>query len=378
MFQQNAGHTGRYSANAVAISSQPQSKTVVAGTSASLSVTAVGSGLTYQWYKNGGAITGATNSTYTIPIVTTADAGTYTVVISNATDSATSSGATLSVLPVGSVTASFANIATRAFCSTGNKVTIGGFVVSGPNPKRVLIRAVGPTLTTQGLASSEVLADPTIDVYKGSAVIDKNDNWGDNANAAEITTTAAQIGAAKLAASDTQSAALLITLQPGVYSFVVNGKNATSGIVLLEVYDADGSAITKFVNIATRAYATTGNGVAIGGFVISGQSSKKILIRAVGPTLTKQGIETGEVLTDPTIELHQGALVLESNDNWGTNTNVAEILSTGSRIGASPIDSSDTTSSALLLNLQPGVYSFIASGKSGSSGTVLVEIYDAD
>jgi len=294
------------------------------------------------------------------------------------TDSVTSSGATLSVLPVGSATASFANIATRAFCSTGNKVTIGGFVVSGPNSKRVLIRAVGPTLTTQGLAASEVLADPTIDVYKGSAVIDKNDNWRDNANAADITATAAQIGASSLAASDTNSAALLIDLQPGVYSFVVNGKNATSGVVLLEVYDADGGGTTKFVNIATRAYATTGNGVAIGGFVISGNGSKKVLIRALGPTLTKQGIETGEVLMDPTIELHQGALVLESNDNWGTNANAAEILSTGSRIGASPIDSSDTTSSALLLNLQPGVYSFIASGKSGSSGIVLVEIYDAD
>jgi outer membrane protein assembly factor BamB len=378
MFQQNAGHTGRYSANAVVISSQPQSKTVVAGMSTSLSVGATGSGLAYQWYKNGSAIAGATSSTYTISIVSAGDAGTYTVVISNATDSITSSGATLSVLPVGSATTSFANIATRAFCSTGNKVTIGGFVISGSASKHVLVRAVGPTLVKQGIGAAEVLADPTIEVYSGASVIATNDNWGDNGNAAEITSTSKQIGATTLDTADTKSSALLLTLPPGVYSFVVNGKSGTSGIVLLEVYDADGGVGTKFVNIASRAYATTGNGVAIGGFVISGNASKNVLIRAIGPTLTKQGIETGEVLMDPTIELHQGAPVLASNDNWGTNANAAEISSTASRIGASPIDNADTTSSALLLNLQPGVYSFIASGKSGSSGIVLVEVYDAD
>src|SRR5690606_19658351 len=114
----------------------------------------------------------------------------------------------------------------------------------------------GPSLTAQGLGQSEVLLDPMIEVHKGAPVIASNDNWADNANAAEITATAAQIGALALPASDTASSALLLTLEPGVYSFIASGKNGGSGIVLLEVYDADVPVNdARFFNIATRAYA---------------------------------------------------------------------------------------------------------------------------
>ena len=259
---------------------------------------------------------------------------------------------------------------------------IGGFVVSGSGGKRVLVRAVGPTLTTQGIGQSEVLLDPVIEVHQGAPVIDANDNWGDNSNVAEITATATQVGASAFAASDTRSSALLLLLQPGVYSFVATGKGATSGIVLLEVYDADaGTSSSSFSNIATRAYSTTGNGVTIGGFVISGTTGKQVLLRAVGPTLTKQGIAQGDVLADPVIELHDashGNVTIATNDNWGTNDNAASITTTSARVGATPLDASDTKSAALLRTLQPGAYSFIASGQSGTSGIVLVEVYDAD
>jgi hypothetical protein len=273
----------------------------------------------------------------------------------------------------------FVNIATRAYCGTGNSVTIGGFVISGTVPKRVLIRAVGPSLTAQGIGAAEVLLDPTIEVHQGLPVIASNDNWSENTNATEIASVGAQIGATPLLNTDTKSSALLLTLSPGVYSFVVNGKSATAGIVLLEVYDADvtGGAST-FVNIATRAYSTSGNGVTIGGFVISGGASKQVLIRAVGPTLITQGISSSEVLANPVIELHQGVPVIATNDNWAANTNANEILATAARIGATPFASTDTASSALLLKLPPGVYSFIARGKSDASGIVLVEVYDAD
>ncbi|MES1195152.1 MAG: fibronectin type III domain-containing protein, partial [Opitutus sp.] len=129
----------------------------------------------------------------------------------------------------------FANIATRAMCGTGNNVTIGGFVIAGPNKKKVLVRAVGPSLTSQGLSATEVLADPTIEVHKGAPIIAQNDNWGDELNAAQITSTAVAIGASALAGSDTKSSALLIDLDPGVYSFVASGKGGTQGVVLLEV-----------------------------------------------------------------------------------------------------------------------------------------------
>jgi hypothetical protein len=271
------------------------------------------------------------------------------------------------------------NIATRGYCSTGDRVMIGGFVVSGSASKRVLVRAVGPTLTSQGLGANEVLADPVIVVHRGAPVLTSNDNWNENLNAAEITTTAAAIGASAFDPADTKSSALLLTLEPGVYSFVATGKAGSSGIVLLEVFDADAAANSStFVNIATRAYSTTGNGVTIGGFVISGAAAKQVLLRAVGPTLITQGIGQADVLADPMIELHQGAPVIDANDNWSDNANASTITTAAARIGATPFATGDTTSSALLVTLQPGVYSFIARGKNAASGIVLVEVYDAD
>lgn len=287
--------------------------------------------------------------------------------------------ATVYVRSASAVTPRLVNIATRAYCSTGNNVTIGGFVISGAASKRVLIRAVGPTLVKQGIGAAEVLLDPMIEVHHGDSVIATNDNWGDNANAAEITTTAAQIGASALDSADTKSSALLTSLAPGVYSFIVTGKGGTSGIVLLEVYDADsGAPLATFANIASRAYCRTGNAVTIGGFVISGDAPRQVLLRAIGPTLIKQGVSATEVLADPVIELHSGTPVIAQNDDWTANTNVDAIRSVAVRIGAAPIDNTDTKSAAMLLTLPPGAYSFIATGKGGTSGIVLVEVYDAD
>jgi hypothetical protein len=212
-------------------------------------------------------------------------------------------------------------------------------------------------------------------------VVGSNDNWTTNDNAAEITSVTGQVGAAALLTSDTKSSALLVTLNPGVYTFVVHGTNNTSGIVLLEVYDADSAAASQFVNIATRAFATTGSGVAIGGFVVSGNAAKQILIRAIGPSLAAHGIDSKEVLADPTIELHDashGNVTIATNDNWTDNSNAADIATVGNRIGAAAIDQADKKSSALLLKLNPGVYTFIASGTPNTSGIVLVEVYDAD
>ena len=279
----------------------------------------------------------------------------------------------------GSGNSHIVNIATRAYCSTGDAVTIGGFVVGGSVPKQVLVRAVGPTLTASGIAAADVLADPVVEVHHGASVIATNDNWGDNANAAQITTVAHQIGATAFLDSDTKSAALLITLDPGVYSFIVSGSGGASGVVLLEVYDADTSnTASNFVNIATRAKSVAGTGVTIGGFVVSGSAPKNVLIRAVGPSLTKQGLSASTVLADPTLELHSGSPMIAVNDNWGDNANATEITSTGARIGATPLDSADSKSSALLVKLMPGAYTFIAGGNASGSGVVLVEVYDAD
>ncbi len=393
-----AGFTGSVVLNiavtaqtAPVFTTQPFGQSIADGQSASFTVAAVGTpGPTLQWQvssdfgahwsnlSNGGAYAGVTTATLSVAGATAGMNGTqYRCVATNSFGSVNSNAASLYI--TGASTTRLVNIATRAYCGTGDNLPIGGFVIAGSGSKRVLIRAVGPTLATQGLSASEVLADPTIELHHGADPVVTNDNWGDNANAAEITSVGAQIGANPLASGDTRSAALLVTLQTGVYTFIVHGKNDTSGIVLLEVYDADtGTPTAKFVNIATRAYATTGNGVAIGGFVITGGTPKWVLMRAVGPTLSSMGLGGSGLLTDPLIELHHGSLTIANNDNWRDNGNVGDFAPTGARIGAFPIDATDTTTSAILAPLQPGVYSFIAQGKNATSGIVLVEVYDAD
>lgn len=383
--------------NAIQIQTQPADRTIGAGGTTSFTLAATAdSTLQFQWQgstdggttwsnlSNTGSYAGVTTTTLVISNATIAlDGVQYRCVASSGTATATSRPAVLHVNPSGAIpTTRLVNIATRGYGSTGNRVMIGGFVVAGNTPKRVLVRAVGPSLTSRGIAATDVLADPVIEVHQGEPIIASNDNWTENTNATELASVGAQIGAAPLDAGDTKSSALLLTLQPGVYTFVATGKGGTSGVVLLEVYDAETTATgSSFVNIATRAYSTSGNGVTIGGFVISGNTAKQVLMRAVGPSLSARGIAQAEVLADPMIELHDanhGNAVIATNDNWGDNANADSIITTGARIGAAPFDASDTKSSALLTTLQPGAYTFVASGKSGTSGVVLVEVYDAD
>lgn len=367
------------------ITAEPQSRSVFVGDAVTFSVAAEGSPPpVFQWKKNGVDIDGATGATYSIAEVSAADAGSYTVEARNALGAMTSAVATLQVEepPVGGGGSRFLGIATRARCGVGNEVTIGGFVIEGGTSKRVLIRAVGPTLTTQGIAEAEVLADPVIAVHdarNGNVVIATNDDWGQNANAPEITTEAARLGMTPLAAGDTRSAALLRTLPAGVYTFVVSAKSGAAGVVLLEVYDLDSaSGGAKFMSIATRASASTGNGVAIGGFVIDGAASKRVLVRAVGPTLTTQGIGAAEVLADPVVTLHHGAATIATSDDWGEEANAVAIVTTSARIGATPLAVTDTKSAARLMTLAPGAYSFVVRGENETSGVVLLEVYDAD
>jgi hypothetical protein len=399
-----AGYTGAITLSATfnavgapTFTVQPSNRTVVAGQTAQFVVTSTGSPPpAYRWQRlivggtwsdlsEGNGFSGTQTATLAVTTSVSMNGQQFRCIATNTEGTTTSSPATLFVTatqPPGTnpLSTRLVNISARGFCGTNDRVMIGGFVVSGSGAKRVLVRAVGPSLTAQGIGQSEVLVDPMIEVHKGAPVIASNDNWGSNTNAAEITSTAVQIGAAALQSNDTASSALLLTLEPGVYSFVASGKNGGSGIVLLEVYDADVTPnAASFVNISTRAYATTGNGVTIGGFVISGGQPKQVLLRAVGPTLTTQGIGQADVLLDPTIDLHQGASgVIATNDNWNEGPNAASVTTTGARVGATPFAPADTRSSALLMTLQPGVYSFVASGKSASSGIVLVEVYDAD
>ncbi|MDX2187108.1 MAG: hypothetical protein SFV32_09250 [Opitutaceae bacterium] len=276
------------------------------------------------------------------------------------------------------------NISCRALVGQGENVSIGGFVVRGTTSKRFLIRAVGPTLKAYGLSASEVLADPELELYsadQANVLIGANDNWQDAPNVGDITSASAKCGAGALSADDTRSSVILTSLKPGAYTFVTRGKAAAGGIALLEVFDVDTQEETSsLINIAARARASSGAGVTIGGFAVNGPLPKVILVRAVGPTLSRYGIPKNAVLSDPTIEVHdqRSGQVIAVNDDWKDAGNATEIRDASLRIGAASFAEDDERSSAMLLTVPPGLYSFVAKGKDNASGIVLVEVFDAD
>lgn len=360
---------------AATITGQPESTTAALGGIATFAV-AASDATAYQWCKDGTPIAGATSAILLLTNLTADRAGTYTVVVTGATGApVTSAPATLTL--VAPPATRLVNIATRAPVGTDNAVLIGGFVIVGPSPKSLLIRASGPALQSQQITS--FLADPKLELHDAHSIIATNDNWGDDPREKiAIQATASAVGAFAWD-EGSKDAALRVTLPPGLYSVIVSGANAQTGTALLEVYDADAGA-SKLVNIATRAWCATGDDVAIGGFVVNGTAAKPILLRAVGPTLAQLGLKPGEVLADPTIEVHDALhdnAIVATFDNW-RETDPTAIATTANRLGATALADEDQTSAAALLTLNPGIYSFIVRGKTGPAGIVLVETYDAD
>ncbi|PTY06178.1 hypothetical protein DB347_12055 [Opitutaceae bacterium EW11] len=230
------GSGGGTGTAAPTIASQPQSATVVAGTTVVLSVTASGTSLAYQWSKDGAAVSGATASSYTIASAQATDAGSYTVVVSNSGGSVTSSAATLTVTTSrpGSddeeeSDSDLYNISTRGFVGTGDQVLIAGFIIKGSAPKKVLIRASGPALDAFNV--SGYLSDPVLTVFSGSTQIAQNDDWTAGLTA-DFSATSAFAWK-----SGSKDAALVLTLAPGAYTAQVSGKNGTTGVALVEVYE---------------------------------------------------------------------------------------------------------------------------------------------
>jgi len=134
-----------------------------------------------------------------------------------------------------STTPRLLNVSARSQVGTGENILIAGFVVAGSTPRTILMRAVGPSLASQGVGG--VLADPKISLYAQSAKIAENDNWGDATNAAQIVTTSAQVGAAALP-TGSKDAVILTTLNAGIYTVLVTGVGNTTGVALVELFEA--------------------------------------------------------------------------------------------------------------------------------------------
>jgi arylsulfate sulfotransferase len=253
------------------------------------------------------------------------------------------------------------NLSTRGLVSVGDNVLIGGFIVTGPGPKSVVLRALGPSLS--GFGISGVLADPVLKVYNSSrTLIASNDNWQDDIGAAYIV----QNGLAPTNASE--SAALLQNLAPGAYTVIVTGKDATSGISLVELYDISPLSNSKLVNMSARGSVGTGDSVLISGFIVGDVESATVVVRALGPSLGPFGVSNP--LSDPTLTIQDAnGTVIASNNNWQDNINAIDIR----RKGLAPPNALE---SALVLRLPAGSYTAIVRGANGATGNALAEVYN--
>ena len=253
------------------------------------------------------------------------------------------------------------NISTRLHVGAGDNVGIGGLIITGLAPKKVILRAIGPSLLGSGL--NDVLADPILELRDtGGGLITANDNWRDDeASASELIT----IGLAP--ANDAESA-LIITLLPGHYTAIIGGNNGTTGLALVEVYDGDLAADSQLANISTRGFVGTNDRVLIGGFVIggNGRANGRVVIRAIGPSLSAFGV-TG-ALQNPVLALKNanGSTVM-SNDDW-QEAQELEINQTG-------LAPAEMRESALVTSLSDGHYTAIVSGQGDATGVAVVEVY---
>ena len=263
------------------------------------------------------------------------------------------------------------NLSTRGFVGSGDAILVAGFVVSGDTPKQVLVRAIGPTLADFGVTG--VVSDPLLKLYNSSnAVISSNDDWGTDPSVPNASST---VGAFALPTGSADSA-LVTTLNPGAYTAQISGVGGATGVGLVEIYDVDNQtpfSADKMLNVSTRGQV--GDQELIAGVIINGTTSKRVMIRAVGPTLSQFGV-SGE-LADPVLRLvnqANGAVVRENND-WQMGNDGAEVAEAAARVGAFalPAGSKDAV---LLITLPPGRYTALVNGASGSAGLAIVEVYE--
>ncbi|MEY4088307.1 MAG: hypothetical protein RJB55_578, partial [Verrucomicrobiota bacterium] len=376
-------YTYRY----VTITKQPEPLTVSPRSGAIFAVEAVGAPpLAYQWLLNGAPIPGATRSILSLTNVSTANAGSYTVAITSSAATATSDAATLTL---SNATTRLANISTRGVTSGGANVLIGGFIVTGTaaQTRQMLIRVVGPTLSTAPFNITTALANPGLEVYAGNNrnPVLTNDDWGtQTAGAAQVTAIqqAAQRAGAFALPNNSRDAAVLATLPPGPYTVQAtvpaNTPNA-SGVVLIEVYDVTQGGVTgpKAANVSTRGFVGTGSDQLIAGFVVTGAVSRRMLIRGAGPTLAAFGVPG--VLADPQLRLVDQASgqTVRTNDNWASGEDAQIITAAASAAGAFPFAAS-SRDSAMIVMLPPGAYTVQLTGVGNVTGVGIVEVYDVD
>ena len=255
------------------------------------------------------------------------------------------------------------NLSTRMFVQTGDNVGIGGFIITGSTPKHVVLRALGPSLTQFGVP--DALADPVLELHgPGAFVTITNDNWRDDSVQEGL------IIADGLAPTNALESAIDATLAPGAYTGIVRGKNNTTGVAVIEVYDLNPSAGSKLGDISTRAFVNTGDNIVIAGFILGHSSGvDRIVARGIGPSLTGFGVSNA--LADPTLELRDSnGTLLIANNNWQDDqAQAAELIADG-------LVPTNSLESGIAATLSPGLYTALLAGLNNGTGVGLVEVYD--
>ena len=254
------------------------------------------------------------------------------------------------------------NLSTRGLVGPDESVLIAGFIVTGNDPKTVVLRALGPSLGNADLSGT--LADPVITLFDAAGHgLATNDNWaaGSDAN---------QIAADGLAPGDPAEAALRMTLAPGAYTAVVTGKDTTPGIGLVEVYDVSSVSDSSLANMSTRGRVGTDSDLLIAGFIVGAVDSSTVVVRAIGPSLRSAGIS--DPLNDPSFTVYdQNGSALAANDNWRDDPSALDLEQ--NRIA--PLDDAEA---ATILHLPVGAYTAVTAGADGGTGVGLIEVYNLE
>jgi probable HAF family extracellular repeat protein len=258
----------------------------------------------------------------------------------------------------------FINVSTRLRTGAGDDVLIGGFIIRG-GPKVVVVRALGPGLS-RFVSLPNLLADPILELFNDRGErIAFNDNFSD----LHAFPDQNEIGRYGLEPPPngifTRDSVILTTLGEGNYTAVVRGKDGSSGNCLVEVYNVDTDYTPGLVNISTRGPVGTNDDVMIAGFIIRGDSERRVLVRAIGPTLAEVGVPNA--LSDPALEIHDQNGQIAQNDSWRSSQQI--------EIAASGLPPKDDREAAAILSLWPGNYTAIVRGKDNSAGNALVEVY---
>lgn len=369
-YAQNPLRNGRSATPAIALATVPQSRIVATGQPAVLSASATGAGpFSYQWFKDGQPVPGATSATYTIGSAGPNHQGNYAVRISGGGSALTSPAASLTVENGNPGRLVNLSILTE-LSPTTSSFTMGYVVGGGTGAKPMLVRAAGPSLASVGVAG--FADDPRMELFAGAIKTTENDNWG---GSSALTTAFASVGAFPFISPTSRDSASMTTLTTRDNSVKISSANGGSGTVLAELYDAAPGAGNvpgglRLLNVSVLKHVDSTITL---GFVIGGGTAKTVLIRAIGPTLGLAPFNVGGAMSDPQLTLFSGPLRIADNNNWGGTTELAVAFA---RAGAFNLGSA-SRDAALLTTLAPGDYTVQVSGSSGATGTTLVEIYEA-